>query len=144
MTLFQKSILGLAGATALGIGAAILIAPAGFYATYGISLGSDPSLLNEMRAPGGALLTMGLFMLAGLVRPGLAQMSRWIAAGVFLSYGLSRLLSFTLNGAPDGGLMLAALFKITIGALCLTPPGTRRHKGPGRPRFAIPQNRYPT
>ena len=98
MTHFQKAILALAGATAVGIGTAILISPAAFYTSYGITLGSDPSLLSEIRAPGGALLVMGLFMLAGLVRPGFANVSRWIAAAVFLSYGLARLLSSRLMG----------------------------------------------
>ena len=30
-------------------------APRAFYAGYGVALGSDPSLLNELRAPGAAL-----------------------------------------------------------------------------------------
>ena len=76
MTYLQKAILFLAGATAFSIGAAILIFPAAFYTSYGITIGSDPSLLSEIRAPGGALLVMGLFMLTGLVRPDLADFSR--------------------------------------------------------------------
>jgi hypothetical protein len=144
MTYLQKAVLFLAGATALGIGAAILIFPAAFYTSYGVTIGSDPSLLSEIRAPGGALLVMGFFMLAGLVRPGLADVSRWIAAAVFLSYGCARLLSLALDGMPDEGLVIAAVFEIAIGLLCLTP-GRARHEVTDAPsRFSVPQNRYPT
>ncbi len=52
MTLFQKLTLSAAGLTALGIGLAITFAPHGFYAGYGIDLGTDPARLSELRAPG--------------------------------------------------------------------------------------------
>jgi len=144
MTSFQKAILLLAGATSVGIGTAILIFPAAFHASYGITLGTDPSLLSEIRAPGGALLVMGLFMLAGLVRPGFAHVSRWIAAAVFLSYGLARLLSFALDGTPDGGLVFAAVFEIAIGLLCMTPGRAPRKASDAPFAIKVPQNRYPT
>lgn len=144
MTYFQKAILFLAGATSVGIGTAILIFPVAFHASYGITLGSDPSLLSEIRAPGGALLVMGLFMLAGLVRPGFANVSRWIAAAVLLSYGLARLLSLALDGMPDEGLLIAAVFEIAIGLLCMTPRRARRDVTDTPSRFTVPQNRYPT
>lgn len=144
MTYLQKATLFLAGAIAVGIGAAILIVPATIYNSYGITIGSDPSLLSEIRAPGGALLVMGLFMLAGLVRPGFADVSRWIAAAVFLSYGFARLLSLALDGMPDEGLVIAAVFEIAIGLLCLTPRRARREANDAPPRFTVPQNRYPT
>ena len=59
MTLFQKIALGVAGITALGIGASILIAPYAFYASYGIVLAPNPSLLSELRAPGAGLAAFG-------------------------------------------------------------------------------------
>jgi hypothetical protein len=144
MTHFQKAILALAGATAVGIGTAILISPAAFYTSYGITLGSDPSLLSEIRTPGGALLVMGLFILAGLVRPGFANVSRWITAAVFLSYGLARLLSFALDGTPDEGLVIAAVFEIAIGLLCMTPRRAPREASDAPFPITVPQNRYPT
>jgi hypothetical protein len=144
MTYFQKTILCLAGVTSIGIGTAILIFPAVFYASYGITLGNDPSLLSEIRAPGGALLVLGLFMLVGLLRPGFADVSRRIGAAVFLSYGGARLLSFALDGTPDQGLVIAAAYEIAIGLLCLTPRRARREASNTPPRFTVPQNRYPT
>jgi hypothetical protein len=117
-TLTQKIILFISGLTAVGIGAAILTAPIAFHATNGIALGDDPSLLSEIRAPGGALLTMGVFMLAGLIRARLARLSLAIGAAIFLSYGLSRCLAIALDGWPDSGLVVAAAFELLIGVLC--------------------------
>ena len=64
MTPVQKIALSIAGFTSLGIGAFILAAPHAFYASYGIALGQDPSLLSELRAPGAGLAAFGAVMLA--------------------------------------------------------------------------------
>ena len=60
-----RATLLVSGAIAASIGASILLDPAGFHAGHDIVLGSDPSLLSEVRAPGGALMALGLLMLAG-------------------------------------------------------------------------------
>ena len=108
-SLTQKIILLISGATAVGIGAAILAVPIAFHATNGIALGDNTSLLSEIRAPGGALLTMGLFMLAGLLRQRLAGFSLAVGAAVFLSYGLSRCIAIAVDGWPEQGLVAAAV-----------------------------------
>jgi hypothetical protein len=118
-TLTEKFILFISGSTAVGIGAAILTAPIAFHSLNGIALGDDTSLLSEIRAPGGALLTMGLFMLAGLMRARLVGSSLGVGAAIFLSYGLSRCLAVALDGWPEGGLVVAAAFELLIGALCV-------------------------
>lgn len=118
-TLTEKIILSVSGLTAVGIGAAILTIPIAFYATSGIELGGDASLLNEIRAPGGALLIMGFFILAGFIRSSLTGMSLAIGAAIFMSYGISRGYSIALDGLPDTGLVMAAAFEIVIGTLCL-------------------------
>lgn len=115
----SKLLLLVSGLTAIGIGGAIVFLPATFYATYGIELGSDASLANEIRAPGGALVAMGLLMLAGVFLADFAFASTVIAAAVYLSYGVSRLLSMTLDGLPDAGLVGAAAFELAIGAASL-------------------------
>ena len=114
-----KFVLLVSGLTAIGIGSAILFVPATFYATYGIELGSDASLANEIRVPGGALLATGLLMLAGVFLGEFAFASTVIAAAVYLSYGLSRLLSMAVDGLPDGGLVGAAAFELAIGTVSL-------------------------
>ena len=52
LTRFQKITLGISGITALVIGSFITLAPHAFYAGYGITLGPEPNLLSELRAPG--------------------------------------------------------------------------------------------
>ena len=118
-SLTQKIILLISGATAVGIGAAILAVPVAFHATNGIALGDNTSLLSEIRAPGGALLTMGLFMLAGLWRQRLAGFSLAVGAAVFLSYGLSRCIAIAVDGWPEHGLVAAAVIELVIGASCV-------------------------
>jgi len=114
-----KLVLLVSGLIAIGIGAVILFMPATFYATYGIELGSDASLVNEIKAPGGGLLAMGLLMLAGVFIGDFAFASTVIASAVYSSYGLSRLLSMAIDGMPDGGLVAAAAFELAIGAVSL-------------------------
>ena len=114
-----KLVLLASGLIAIGIGSAILVAPANFYATYGIELTGDASLASEIRAPGGALLAMGLLMLAGVFVAEFAFASTAIAAAVYLSYGLSRLVSMAIDGSPDGGLVAAAALELAIGAINL-------------------------
>lgn len=142
-TLTQKAILTVSGLIATGIGFAILFEPAGFYSSYGIELGNDPSLMSEIRAPGGALLVMGMFMLSSFVRPGLAGASLWLGAGVYLSYGLSRCLAIALDGWPDSGLVLAVGLEILIGALCLIALRSRRSVRETTELPVVPQHRMP-
>jgi len=110
-----KTILILSGLIASGIGAAILIAPVTFYATYGIELGSNVSLLNEIRAPGGALLASGLLIISGAFVDKLAFTAVVVSTLLYLSYGLSRVMSIAIDGMPVEGLVQAAVLEIAIG-----------------------------
>lgn len=114
-----KSTLLVAGLVAIGIGGAILSMPEAFYANYGITLGPDANLMNEIRAPGGTLLGTGLLMLLGVFVPSLSLASLLVAATVYLSYGTSRLLSMIVDGVPDDGLVAASGLELAIGLLCL-------------------------
>ena len=113
-----KVVLLVSGITAIGIACAILFAPEAFYATYGIELGSDANLANELKAPSGALLAAGLLMLAGVFNREYAFASTATAAAVYLSYGLSRLSSMAIDGFPTGALIAAASFELVIGTVC--------------------------
>ena len=114
-----KGLLLASGLLAAGIAATILVAPDVFYAGYGIDVGSNASLRNELKAPAGALLIAGLLMLAGVFRAGLASSSLALAAVIYLSYGLSRLSSMATDGIPHGGLVGAAVLEISLGVICL-------------------------
>lgn len=119
MSVFQKLFLGAAGLTALGIGLAITFAPHGFYAGYGLTLGTDPVLLSELRAPGANLAALGALILAGVLRPGLARMSAAVGALVFLAFAFGRGVSIALDGWPGEQILAALVIELAIGALCL-------------------------
>lgn len=114
-----KTILIISGLIASGIGAAILFAPVAFYATYGIELGSNFSLLNEIRAPGGALLASGILIMSGAFMDKLAFTSVLVSTLLYLSYGLSRVMSIAIDGVPAEGLVQAAVLEIVIGLACV-------------------------
>ena len=119
MTLTQKFALGIAGITSLGIGTFILTAPHAFYASYGIALEPDPSLLSELRAPGAGLAAFGTVMLAGIVRPALRQAAVVAALTVFFAFPAGRILSLLTDGMPSSGILGALGLELAIAALCL-------------------------
>ena len=106
------------GLIAAGIGVMILFVPTVFYGNYEIDIGANPSLINELKAPAGALAFAGFLMMAGAFRPGSRASSLGIAAAVYLSYGLSRVLSMAVDGAPHDGLVSATAIELVIGATC--------------------------
>jgi hypothetical protein len=114
-----KTILIISGLIASGIGAAILFAPVAFYATYGIELGGNFSLLNEIRAPGGALLAIGLLIISGAFVDKLAFTAVVVSTLLYLSYGLSRVMSIAIDGMPAEGLVQAAVLEIITGLACV-------------------------
>ena len=117
--LARRLVLLMAGMVAIGMAVTILFAPGGFYAAYGIELAGNTNLTNELKAPAGVLLVAGLLMLAGVFRAHLITMSLTAAAAIYLPYGLSRLLSFAVDGMPNSALVGAAIFEIAVGAVCL-------------------------
>lgn len=119
LTWFEKLTLGLSGATALGIGASILIAPHAFYESYGITLGEDPSLLSELRAPAAGLTTLGAIMLAGLVRGAFSPFSILASLTVFLGFPAGRLIGVLVDGMPSAAILGALAFELAIAGLNL-------------------------
>ena len=118
-TLFQKLTLGAAGLTALGIGLGIAFAPHGFYASYGITLGSDPTLLSELRAPGANLAALGAVIFTGALRPAMARVSAALGALLFLAFAFGRLVGMVLDGWPGEGILTALVIEVVAGMLCL-------------------------
>ncbi len=112
-------ILFVSGFVAVAIALAILFAPEAFYGSYGIDIAGNATLVNELKAPAGALFLAGILMFAGVVRRDLTVVSLTTAAVVYLSYGLSRVMSIALDGLPDSGMVGAAGFELLVGAVCL-------------------------
>ncbi len=96
----------------------MLFAPVTFHATSGIFLDGSVNLMNEMRASGSALFAVGLLIVAGAFFRKLSFVSALVAAIVYLSYGLARLLSLAVDGMPDIALLQISAFEIVVGVIC--------------------------
>ncbi|MDQ2093605.1 DUF4345 domain-containing protein [Rhodalgimonas zhirmunskyi] len=118
-TLFEKIALGLSGLTALTIGGFILFAPHAFYASYGITLGQDASLLSELRAPGAGLAGFGLLMLLGIWRHAVLPIGMAAALTVFFAFPVGRLIGIAVDGMPSSNVIGALVAELIIAALCL-------------------------
>lgn len=129
LSIFQKSTLGIAGVTALGIGLAILAAPHAFYASYGITLGADANLLSELRAPAAGLTTLGALMLIGIWREAWRDTSIVAALTVFLAFPAGRVVGIIFDGIPSGSIIAALALELAIAALCLAAFGHRARAG---------------
>ena len=114
-----RLVLLISGLVAVAIATSILFAPGAFYAGYGIEITGNATLANELKAPMGVLLIAGLVMLAAVIRRDLAPTALTVATVIYLSYGLSRLSSMAIDGAPHSGMVSAAGVEILIGAVCL-------------------------
>ena len=114
-----RAYLGLSGIIAALIGASILAAPHAIFASNQIMLGADPSLLSEIRAPGGLLLTCGVLMLAGAFSTRFTSLGLLTCALVFTTYGVSRVVSLLLDGPPSASLVGALLIELVIGGIAI-------------------------
>ena len=121
-----RTILLVSGLVGVVIGGAMLLEPVEFHAMAGIALGGSPSLLNEMRASGGALLAIGVFIFAGAIRANLTFAAAVIATSLYLAYGLSRTFSMFVDGAPDDNLVVIAGSEIAWGLVCAFALGSYR------------------
>ncbi|MDW4500607.1 DUF4345 domain-containing protein [Sulfitobacter sp. D35] len=117
--LLEKTALCLSGLTALGIGTFILLAPHPFYASYGIKLGDDASLLSELRALAAGLAALGVIMLAGIFRSPLTQVSIVAALTVFLGFPTGRIIGLVVDGMPSASVFGALIVELSIATLCL-------------------------
>ena len=114
-----KTLLFISSLIASGIGVAILFFPVALYATYGVELGDNASLLNEIRAPGGVLLTGGILIMSGVFVDKLTFTAVMVSTLLYLSYGLSRMISMSIDGMPVDALVQAAMLEMVIGLACV-------------------------
>lgn len=117
-TLRLKVLLFIAGMIGVGIGGAILFAPAEFHATGGIVIGSDENLLSEMRAAGGALFACALIVMLGAFVSRLTYTALVLSTVLYLSYGISRLVGMVLDGLPSTNLIAVTAFELAVGLVC--------------------------
>ena len=112
-----KTYLFISGLMLTGVGAAILFMPVAFSARNGIELGESISLLNDIRAPGAALLASGLLILSGAFVSKLTFTSTVVSILMFLSYGIGRIVSIVMDGMPAEGLVKVTVVEMIIGFL---------------------------
>ncbi|MEM1246492.1 MAG: DUF4345 domain-containing protein [Acidobacteriota bacterium] len=114
------------GLLLLFIGSSLLLAPHSFHAGNGIVLGDDPSLLSEVRAPGGLLAASGLLLLWSSFRASLRPQALQLAVLVYGSFGLARVVAVAVDGLPAPGLVGAAAMELAVAALGLLLLAARR------------------
>lgn len=120
-----RILLFVAGLILLLVGTGVLVLPHGFYESSGTILGSEPSLLSEIRASGGLLLACGIVVLFAAFRSSIHKQALVLSALVFLAYGVARLASMVIDGMPSTSLVISAGIELLIGALCTI--ALRRH-----------------
>ena len=116
---FLTVILLISGLIAMSIGIIIQISPADFYSANNIDIGSNVNLLSEIRASSGFLFASGILILTGAFASQLTFTSIVLSTVLYLSYGLSRFTSITIDGMPVTSLVQAALIEIVVGLFCL-------------------------
>lgn len=109
----------LSGAMLIVVGTSIIVSPADFYASNNIDIGENVNLLNELKAAAGLLLAAGLFMIIATIVRSKSDIALSLAALIYLSYAVSRVVSMAFDGVPASGLVLATAFEAIIGLSCL-------------------------
>ncbi len=106
--------LTLAGLLLLTIGGAVLFAPHAFHASNGIDLGNNPTMLSEIRAPGGLLAVVAMLALISVVRHRLRAFTLPLLVLVYGSYGLARVVSMVQDGMPASSIVGAAFIELIV------------------------------
>ena len=96
-----------------------LLDPIGFYTFSGLELSGDAGLLSEVRGAGGILMVSGLVVGLGAFRHSWSRTSVVLAAVVFLSSGLARLLGIALDGFPGAKVIQGMAIELVLGGLAL-------------------------
>ena len=93
----------------------IAAAPRAFYASYGVALGSDPSLLSEVRAPGGVRVATPRVRATALLAQGTRSLVVEIAGG--FAAGSVSLLADAADFAGDAANYALSLSVLSLGLL---------------------------
>jgi len=108
--------LGISGIILALIGFMLLTQPIQFFESNGIVLETSPSLLSELKAPGGLLLISGFMILYSVVSSEINVLIRAskLTVLVYGAYGIARVISMITDGIPAHGLVIATGIEIII------------------------------
>ena len=123
----QTGVLLVAGTLLIAVAVFVLVSPVSFYAANTIELGTNVSLLNEIKAPAGFLLAAGAFITGAIFIRSQVEPALWLATLIYLSYAASRFVSMLIDGLPAPGLVQAAALEGVVGIACLSVLVLRRH-----------------
>jgi hypothetical protein len=114
-----KGILIVLALTLVVFGGWRLVDPLGFYTFSGLELPNDAGLLSEVRGAGGIIMVSGIVVGLGAFRRAWSRTSVVLAAVVFLSLGLARLLGIALDGSPGMAVIQGMAIELVLGGLAL-------------------------
>jgi hypothetical protein len=114
-----KAILIVLALPLLIFGAWRLFDPIGFYAFSGLVLSRNAGLMSGVRAAGAIIMASGFVVGLGAFRPAWSRRSVALAAMVFLSLGLGRLLGVVMDGSPGEGVIKGMMIELVFGGLAL-------------------------
>ena len=112
-------VLVLGGLILVLVGALVTFTPQTMFEPNGIDIGADPNLLSEIRAPGGLLLVSGLIITLGGFKQSLRTFALSLSVLVYLSYGLTRVWSVIVDGAPAASIQGALAIELVVGLISL-------------------------
>jgi hypothetical protein len=96
-----------------------LVDPIGFYAFSGLDLADNAGLLSEVRGAGGIIMVAGLVVGLGAFLHAWSRTSVVLAAVVFSSLGLGRLLGIAVDGPPGADVIQGMVIELVLGGLAL-------------------------
>lgn|GEM_PF-549041 len=118
-TVATRATLLVAGAVAVAVGTAGLVAPEAFHTANGGAPVADVTVLSELRAAGAGVLAVGALLVAAVARPRLTGTALLVGGGLYLAYGGARVVGLVVDGSPGTGLLVAGAVELALGALCV-------------------------
>lgn len=114
---FLRVFLVLAGLSGFSVGVGLLFFPLPFEASAGIDLGTDASLLSEIRGAGGPLLLSGILIVYGAFKSSFTRFALLLSTVLYLSYGVSRVYGFAVDGMPNQSFVIVTVVEIVFGMI---------------------------
>ena len=106
----------LSGAVLLVFGLLVTFAPVFLYANDGAHLPNEPTLLSNVRASGGALLSIGVLILLGVFVERLRYAAAVLSPLAFTALGLARVVGVVADGTPATVVVGATIFNFVVAA----------------------------